>query len=220
MSVPERDARISPPVFNAMPPAVLLLAGLVAGAGLLAALVPSFEAGLRAASVVVAVPDGMARPVQPLGPLAPFFLHVLVHFGGLHIAMNLAVLIGAGRPVGAAFGCGPAGSAAFLVFFLAASALGGLAQIMVPVSEPTLMGGASSGVSGLLAAAGWVTGGWRGMARLALPWIALNLLIALTGYVLPIPVGWAAHIGGTLAGVVLTPVFLVGLGRYRGRPPL
>lgn len=74
------------------------------------------------------------------------------------------------------------------------------------------MGGASTGASGLIAAVGWVTGGWRGMARLAVPWIGLNLLIAVTGLAIPIPIGWAAHIGGTLAGAVLTPLLLAVFG--------
>ena len=77
------------------------------------------------------------------------------------------------------------------------------------------MGGASTGVSGLLAAAGWVTGGLTGMLRLALPWIAINLFIALTGAVFPVPIGWAGHIGGTLAGMLLTPVFLAIFSQRR-----
>ena len=68
------------------------------------------------------------------------------------------------------------------------------------------MGGASTGVSGLLAAAGWVMGGYRGMLRLALPWIGLNLVFGLVGLGFPIPIGWMAHIGGTIAGAVLFPV--------------
>ena len=56
-------------------------------------------------------------------------------------------------------------------------------------------------------------GGWRGMLRLALPWIGLNLVIAVTGLAFPIPISWAGHIGGTLAGIVLTPVLIALFGR-------
>ena len=70
------------------------------------------------------------------------------------------------------------------------------------------MVGASTGVSGLIAAVGWVTGGWRGMARLALPWIVINLGIAVAEHFIALPIAWAGHIGGTLAGAVLTPLLL------------
>jgi membrane associated rhomboid family serine protease len=79
------------------------------------------------------------------------------------------------------------------------------------------MGGASTGVSGLIAAAGWVRGGFRGMLGLALPWIGFNIVIALTGMVLPIPISWAGHIGGTVAGALLFPLVLAVFGEA-GRP--
>ena len=67
---------------------------------------------------------------------------------------------------------------------------------------------ASTAVSGLIAAAGWVKGGWRGMARLALPWIAVNIVIGRIGGAMPIPIGWVAHIGGTIGGMLLTPLVI------------
>lgn len=207
VSVPQRDDAVPPPIFNAIPPAVLLLAGAILLAGILGAISGALAEWMFTAFVVVAAPEGVTMS-QPLGPLAPYVLHILIHFGFLHIAMNLAILIGAGRPVGLAFGGGLRGTAGFLGLFLTCSAAGAVAQVLIPTAEVMTMGGASTGVSGLLAAAGWVTGGWRGMARLALPWIGLNLLIAVTGFVFPVPIGWAAHIGGTVAGALLTPLFL------------
>ena len=46
------------------------------------------------------------------------------------------------------------------------------------------------------------------MLRLTLPWIAINLLIGLLGIAVPIPIGWAAHIGGAIAGAGLFPLAL------------
>lgn len=145
---------------------------------------------------------------QPLGPLFPYIGHVLVHFGVLHIAMNLAILISIGRPVAAAFGWGGRGALGFVVLFLLCSVAGAVAQILVVGDEQMIMGGASTGVSGLIAAGGWATGGYRGMLRLALPWIGINLAIGLLGMAWPLPVGWAAHIGGTIAGAMLFPLLL------------
>lgn len=207
VSVPQRDAP-GVPVFNAMPPAVLLLGGAILAIAALGYVSPEIERWVFDAGVVIAAEPGTPLPPQPLGHLAPYLLHVFLHFGLLHLVMNMAVLVGAGRPVGLAFGTGLRGSLGFLVLFFACSAAGAAFSVFLHSGEPTSMGGASTGASGLLAAVGWVLGGWRGMLRLALPWIGFNLLLALTGMAIPIPIGWAAHIGGTLAGAVLTPVFL------------
>jgi membrane associated rhomboid family serine protease len=195
-----------------MPPAVLLLAGLILAAALAGYVAPQLDRWIFAASVVLAAEPGTPLPAQPLGHAAPYLLHVFVHFGFLHLAMNLAVIVGAGRPVGLALGTGLRGSLGFLAFFFACAAAGAATEVLLHAGETSTMGGASTGASGLLAAVGWVTGGWRGMLRLSLPWIGINLLIALTGMAFPLPIGWAAHIGGTLAGAVLTPVALAVFG--------
>lgn len=205
--MPHRDAPRAP-VFNAMPPAVLALAGAILAVALGSYLSPQFDAWVFAAGVLLVAEPGTPLPAQPLGHAATYLLHIFIHFGLLHLAMNTAVIIGAGRPVGLAFGTGLRGSAGFLVLFLACSAAGAGLEVLLHSGEPVRMGGASTGASGLIAAVGWVMGGWRGMLRLTAPWIGFNLLIALTGLAIPIPIGWAAHIGGTLAGAVLTPVLL------------
>ena len=205
--MPLRDGRRDP-VFNAMPPAVLILATgilLVAGAEYL---LPDVGRWIFSASVLIEPGPSQLVPQQPLGPYAPYLLHVFIHFGFLHIAMNVAILISAGRSVGMAFGTGVKGSAGFLILFFACSVIGAVAQILLHSGEPMVMGGASTGVSGLIAAAGWVMGGWRGMARLALPWIGLNIILAFAGMAFPVPLAWAGHIGGTVAGIILTPIAL------------
>jgi len=210
--VPLRDAPRAP-VFNAMPPAVLLLAGLILGAALLGYLSPELDRWIFATCVLIVAAPDTPLPAQPLGHAAPYLLHVFIHFGLLHLAMNMAVLIGAGRAVGLAFGTGLKAFAGFMILFFACSAAGAGLEYALHSGPPLQLGGASTGVSGLIAAAGWVMGGWRGMLRLALPWIGLNLVIAVTGLAFPIPVSWAGHIGGTLAGAILTPVLVAVFGR-------
>lgn len=99
MSVPERNEGSGQPIFNTMPPAILLLAGsmiAVHAAGAVSGPVRSF---FEAAFVLVSVDPGMPRPEQPFGSVAPYLLHVFIHFGLLHIAMNVAILISAGTAV-------------------------------------------------------------------------------------------------------------------------
>lgn len=208
MSVPHRDSQPREPIFNSIPPAVLILALAILGAELLRHLVPPLGQFIVEASVLINVPPGTPAPEQPLGPLAPYLLHILVHFGWLHIIMNLVVLVSAGRLVAVALGQDGHGTAVFLGFFAVCSILGGLSQVVADSNSFLTLGGASTGVSGLIAAAGWVRGGQSGMLRLTLPWIAVNLLIGLLGIALPIPIGWAAHIGGAIAGAGLFPLAL------------
>ncbi len=217
MSVPPRDDQVSAPIFNAMPAGVLILASAMAGVAAITALVPEAGRWIIASSLLLSGPAGMALPAQPLGHLAPLVLHVFIHFGLFHLVMNLAVLIGAGRAVGLALGRGFKGTAGFLVFFFVCSIAGAGLEMLVPHGEFVQAAGASTGVSGLIAAAGWVRGGYRGMLAMALPWIGINILIALTGMVLPIPISWAGHIGGTVAGALLFPLAMSVFGERR--PP-
>ncbi|WP_417497946.1 rhomboid family intramembrane serine protease [Maricaulis sp.] len=217
MSVPQRDDQIRTPIFNAMPAAVLILATAILASAAITALSPEAGRWILASSLVISGPAGTALPAQPLGHVAPLLLHVFIHFGLLHLVMNLAVLIGAGRAVGLALGGGIRGTAGFLVFFFMCAAAGAALEVLLPHDGIVQMGGASTGVSGLIAAAGWVRGGYRGMLGLALPWIGFNILIALTGMVLPIPISWAGHIGGTVAGALLFPLALATFGEGQGR---
>lgn len=217
MSVPQRDDRPRTPIFNAMPAAVLILAIAMIAVAVIEAVWPIAGRWILASCLMLTGPAGTVFPAQPLGHWAPLVLHVFIHFGLLHLAMNLAVLIGAGRAVGLALGGGVRGSLGFLVFFFACSIAGAGSEVLLPQDTLVQLGGASTGVSGLIAAAGWVRGGYRGMLSMALPWIGFNILIALTGMVLPIPISWAGHIGGTVAGAVLFPL---ALALFRETPPV
>lgn len=208
MSVPHRDSGHREPVFNSMPAAVLVLALAILGAELAKLVVPPLGEAIFQASVLVHTPPGMERPAQPLGRYLPYVLHFLVHFGWLHIIMNLVILVSTGRLVARVLGESARGVLLFLGFFGACSVLGAIAQVVAEGSEPLMLGGASTGVSGLIAAAGWVRGGYAGMLRLTLPWIGVNLVIGVLGVAFPIPIGWAAHIGGAVAGAGLFPVIL------------
>lgn len=207
---------VNPPIFNNVPPGVLILAIPMVLAFVAGAFSEEFQIWWTATNAVVAVDLGEPMPRQPLGNVLPYLTHVFLHFGLLHIAFNTTALVALGRLVGSAFGEGVMGTAGFLIFFFTCSVAGALADFVTHSGELRLLGGASTGVSGLLAAAGWVRGGWRGMASLALPWIAVNIVIGLAGLAIALPIGWIAHIGGVVAGIVLFPPMLM-LMRERRR---
>lgn len=206
MSVPERDGGGREPIFNSLPPGVLIVALPIILAQLVSWMVPEAGSWIFEASVLAVAGPGLQLAPQPLGPLVPYIGHVLVHFGVLHLAMNLVILVSMGRAVCNALGWGRRATLGFVVLFVLCSIAGAVTQLLVSGGEQMLMGGASTGVSGVLVAGGWAMGGYRGMLRFALPWIGVNLLLGLLGMAWPIPVGWAAHIGGAIAGAILFPL--------------
>lgn len=208
MSVPERDKGARVPVFNSAPLGVVILLAGIVGVYLLGLVFPGFLGWSRSAAVVFVAGEGGRIPIQPFGPYLPYALHVFIHFGLFHIAMNSAILVSAGSSVGKAFGEGVRGVTGFLIFFFACSIIGAVAHALIQTGPISAMAGASTGVSGIIAAAGWVRGGYKGMLSLALPWIGINILIGLTDTLVGVPIGWMAHIGGTIAGAILFPIML------------
>ncbi|MCW5725236.1 MAG: rhomboid family intramembrane serine protease [Maricaulaceae bacterium] len=214
MTVPSRDDSQPPgdfrpprqPVFNA-PPAVLCLAGLIA----LAYAGEQFLVPVRAILVPAGalVTGGAADWESPLGAWSPWLLHVFLHGGLLHLTLNVFALTGFGAAAARPFGPGLMGAFGFTAFFFACAALGAAGHALTHLNEPTVMVGASTAISGCVAAAGWAMGGWRGMANLALPWAGINVLLAILNMNIPIPISWAGHLGGLAGGVLLYPLFIV-----------
>ena len=68
--------------------------------------------------------------------------------------------------------------------------------------------GASSAISGLLPAVGYIRNGIKGAWSISVPWIVINLALAVFGGSLgALSIAWAAHLGGLAAGFTF-PVFL------------
>ena len=194
------------PVFNDVPAAVVWRAGLIAVSGAAVQLLAPFRD--------LAFEWGAFFPVYafdrpgPAPAMAPCFLHVFVHGSWMHLVMNTLGLLAFGTAAARPFGRGIKASAGFLLFFFVCSLAGVFAQYLVEPDSQIPMVGASTGISGCFAAAGWARGGLRGMLSLALPWLLINVVLALAGTQMWIAIAWAAHIGGLVAGVALYPVFL------------
>lgn len=200
------------PVFNGLP-AVVLGLGLIMLAVQLVD-VWSLSRGGMAHGILLwlgTVRTGEAAlvgPPAPLGGFAPYVLHVFVHFGWTHLLLNLGALIAFGAAARRPFGRGARAELGFLALFFACGIGGAGLSALVHMGEASTMAGSSTAISGLLAAAGWATGGRAGMLRLALPWLGLNAVIAVIDPFVAIPISWAGHVGGLMVGMAAYPLFV------------
>lgn len=132
-----------------------------------------------------------------------------VHFGLLHLGLNMVALVFLGRPLEQVFG-----KVKFLVLYLA-SALGGSALFLVfarPLANPnqeTIAGGASGAIFGLFGALLVLQLYKVIRAGGLLPILGLNLVIS---FLVP-GIGWQAHIGGLIIGTGVTWAFMRGARR-------
>ncbi|MEL7546505.1 MAG: rhomboid family intramembrane serine protease [Pseudomonadota bacterium] len=145
---------------------------------------------------------------KPLGPYAPYVFHAFLHGDLTHLLLNLFALLVLGRSVALAFGRSRAAAFGFLAFFFFCAIAGGVFQMFVfAVMGGGAAIGASSAISGLIPAFGYVRSGWSGAFGFGVGWFAINVAIALFGESLGLPIAWAAHMGGLLAGFGF-PIFL------------
>lgn len=200
------------PLFNALPGVVVLLAAIIVAVQLAESV--SFGRGGAVHALIYwagALRTGAAADAFPPAPLwgaSPYLLHVFVHAGWTHLLLNLGVLLAVGSAVRRPFGPGLRGDAGFLIFFFACAIGGALLHLITHLHEATTMAGASTALSGLIAAAGWARGGRVGMYQLALPWLGFNLVLAVVSVVYPVPIAWVGHVGGLLVGMAAYPVFV------------
>lgn len=217
------------PIFNNIPGVVMGLFGAIAATSIALFLAPSVlpPQWLYQIYQLVGV-DELSRSA-PLAHPWGYVLHVFAHGGFGHLLMNAIIGLAISRAVANRL-CGPGsnhgrGAAAFVLFFFACSIVGAATQVWVDHvldRRAALLIGASTGVSGLLAAAMYVVrAGVRGplprvtsrpyLTALA-PWIALNLIPAAIVIVAPslLPglatIAWMSHVGGLAAGAVLFPL--------------
>jgi membrane associated rhomboid family serine protease len=147
-------------------------------------------------------------PPAPVFGLTPYVLHVFVHFGWLHLLMNLGALLAFGPAAARPFGPGWRSAPGFLVFFFACAAGGALATAVVHAGTPSVMAGASTALSGVIAGAGFAAGGRAVMTRIALPWLGINVALAIGDVFFQHPIAWEGHIGGLVTGFAVYPLCL------------
>lgn len=204
------------PFFGDLPRVVIALSGVITAVTAVELLGPIELRGAILATF--AFIPGAGPGEQPLGSALPYALHVLVHGGWAHLAMNILALIAFGAVVARRWRGGAMGAAAFLFLFFASAIAGAFAESLRPLVTAAPMVGASSGVSGVVGAAiylyragpdGTPPALWSPRYLVgAAPWALINVALAFTGGVAPGfgNIAWAAHLGGLAAGAVLFPV--------------
>jgi membrane associated rhomboid family serine protease len=201
-------------MFNMMAPVILVLAGLM----LAVQLSESWTLSGRGGGMVHGITFWLGTlrtggalsqlPPAPLFGLTPYVLHVFVHFGWLHLLMNLGALLAFGPTAARAFGPGWKSTPGFLLFFFACAIGGAIATVVVNAGEATIMAGSSTAISGVIAGAGFAAGGRSVMQRIALPWLGINLALAVADLFFQIPISWEGHIGGLVTGFALYPLMV------------
>lgn len=157
-----------------------------------------------------------ATPAFEAQPATMFVTHALLHGGLLHMAMNLAILLGLGRFAADRYGAG-----VVLPVFLAGAVCGGLAfGLMSDGAYP--MVGASGAVFAFIGL--WVVWDWRrhraaGVSTRPI-WMRVGVLAALNlvfFFGLEGMVAWEAHLGGFLAGLIAGHLLEMRLARSARR---
>jgi membrane associated rhomboid family serine protease len=161
---------------------------------------------------------------SPMEALGPFFGHVFLHGGLLHLGMNLLVYFQVAN--GLADRLGERGGAAwrFLAFFFGSAAAGAGAYVLFDPGSEIPAVGASGAICGLFA--GYLLGArrdWRAaladrqIRRAAFWFLFINVgLAALARMTNLLPIAWEAHLGGFVGGFVLFPLLAPRRPSYAG----
>jgi membrane associated rhomboid family serine protease len=161
------------------------------------------------------------------GTIVPFVTYMALHNDYTHLLVNCLWLLAFGPIVARRFG-----SLLFLLFFLACGVAAAVTHLACNWGSPEPVIGASGAISGLMAAgmrllptqqparagegppadAPMLPLFSRQILLFSLTWFALNLVLAVApGMMLGIgesgAVAWQAHIGGYIAGLLLSGIF-------------
>lgn len=128
---------------------------------------------------------------------------MFIHANITHIVFNLAALAYIGG-----YSERSIGTARYLVIYflsgICAALFHGVIASYILASGQTLLIGASGAISGVLGIAAAIGN------RRAYYWLIFQIIFAFVGSVTLIPIAFTAHIGGFLAGVILTKFMVKG----------
>ena len=163
----------------------------------------------------------MADPGSLWDRAIPFISYMGLHGSWTHLIINSLWLLAFGPIVARRFG-----GALFLFFFSACGVVAALCYLALNWGSPVPVVGASGAISGLMAAALRMLPGqapWaaqseaplapllsRQLLMFTVVWTAINLMTAFTGFGMGGENGliaWQAHLGGYVAGLLLSGPF-------------
>ena len=137
------------------------------------------------------------------------FSSMFLHAGITHIVFNLFALGYLGG-----FAERSIGKTRYFGIYIAAGIFGallyGILYVIISGNSSSVLIGASgaiSGVMGITAALGNIRGYY---------WLAIQILYAVIGSVVSIPIAFTAHVGGFVAGWLLTKLLIVAEKKKRG----
>ena len=148
------------------------------------------------------IPDYLFRSNHPLSDsITRLFSSMFIHANIAHIAFNLLALAYLGG-----FAERSVGIPRYLVIYLAAGVAGALlhgviASFILGQGLSILIGasGAISGIMGITAALGDIRGYY---------WLAIQILFAFVGSFASLSIAFMAHVGGFIAGLLLTKLLI------------
>jgi len=206
----EPEGNVRQPILR-VPPATLTLALLLIAAfvAMRLLLTPEEENVLFARygfqpAAFLAWLHGEGQPGPALWPLPT---HLVLHYDALHLITNVGFLLAFASPVERRVGW-----AWLLVLFLLCGFAGAMAQVWLTfdaAERETVLIGASGGIFGLVGAAlllGPPRLGRVSLVRVAVILMVLNVAIGLAseaGYFGGYLIGWQAHAGGFVMGLLL-----------------
>lgn len=205
------DGPERPPIFRkGFPRVILLLAGAIIAVSLIQFNVAIDTQDWMYSVAAIAGGPSFENVYRPWGDFAPYVLHTFLHGGSFHLMLNMAMLIALGPIIAQALGRSLYSDMLFLGFFAVCAIGGGMAQMLwfAIDAQDGIAIGASSAISGLLPAVGYIRNGMKGAWSISVPWIVINLALAVFGGSLgALSIAWAAHLGGLVAGFTF-PGFL------------
>lgn len=146
--------------------------------------------------------------VNPLASLLSPIGYSFVHADGLHLLVNLVMLVAFGKLV-----IGLCGLRAFVVLYIFGALAGSSIDLMISQNVQFPLIGASAAISALIGAIACLGiaetrpiprpfDSRTGSMKFLLVWIGINLLLGLVPHGTNMAIAWYAHLAGLLAGYV------------------
>jgi rhomboid protease GluP len=134
--------------------------------------------------------------------LTRLFTSMFIHANIAHIVFNILALVYLGGFAERSIGI-PRYITVYIISGIVAALFHGIIASYILHNGSLVLVGASGAISGVLGIAAAA-----GNSR-AYYWFVLQIMFAVIGYIAEIPIAFTAHIGGFIAAVTLTKVFII-----------
>ena len=150
------------------------------------------------------------QSTSSLDLLTRLFSSIFIHTNIIHLAFNMLALVYLGGYAERSVGI-PRYVLIYIFAGIAGALFYGVIATFILGNGHTILIGASGAISGILGIAA-AAGNTR-----AYYWLILQIVFAIVGSFTAIPIAFTAHIGGFIAGVLLTKVLIIAEQKKRIR---